>query len=66
MGCTERLLLIRALLGLLAAGMVVAVIDLGACRLQRRGDCQQQTQAVAAASGAAIGWIGGVLTKHPE
>lgn len=66
MGCPERRELQRALLGFLAAAMVVAIADLSGCRLRAQNDCQQQVQAVSVASGAAAGWIGGVLTKHPE
>lgn len=65
MGCPERLLLLRSLLAILGAAFVVAVIDLGSCRVMNR-NCAQQDQAVTAASSAAAGWIGGVLTKHPE
>ena len=66
MGCSERLLLIRGVLVILGWAGVVATIDLAACRLQHRGDCQQQAQAVQAASALGIGWIGGMLTKHPD
>jgi hypothetical protein len=62
----ERSYLLRCLVGLLAAGIVIGAIDLAACRLRTRANCDPQSSAVFAAVGAAAGWIGGILTKSPQ
>jgi hypothetical protein len=63
---SERIFLIRCLVGLLASGIVIGTIDLAYCRARTPGACDPQSSAVAAAVSAAAGWIGGILTKSPD
>jgi hypothetical protein len=62
---TERIYLLRCLVGLLATGIVIGAVDLVACRVRTPASCDPQSSAVFAAVGAAAGWIGGILTKSP-
>jgi hypothetical protein len=57
----ERSYLLRCLVALLAAGIVVAAIDLAGCRIRTPSSCDAQSSAISAAVGAAAGWIGGLL-----
>lgn len=62
---SERIFLIRCLVGILSAGIAVSATDLAICRYRTPNSCDPQTTAVAAAVAAAAGWIGGILTKSP-
>ncbi|CAB4148005.1 hypothetical protein UFOVP431_76 [uncultured Caudovirales phage] len=63
---SERIFLIRCLVGILSAGIVISATDLAICRYRASNSCDPQTTAVAAAVAAAAGWIGGILTKSPQ
>lgn len=62
---SERIFLIRCLVGILSAGIAISATDLAICRHRIPNNCDPQTTAVAAAVAAAAGWIGGILTKSP-
>jgi hypothetical protein len=63
---SERLFLVRCLVGLLGTGIVIGAVDLAYCRARTPLACNQQSSAVTAAVSAAAGWIGGILTKSPD
>ena len=63
---SERIFLIRCLVGLLGTGIMIGTIDLAYCRARTPATCDPQSSAVTAAVAAAAGWIGGILTKSPD
>ena len=61
--CDERRLLILTCIAVLMVSLSAAVEDQYNCRRTNQGNCNQ---AVTAATAAALAWVTGVLTKHPE